>query len=72
MAEYALMEKAGEQMNVPAEKVETFEKDGWKVLKKFNDTPAPEAIQTPEGEATPAEAVEKVSKRKTNAKDTNK
>lgn len=62
---YALMESpSGEQMNVPEGKIAAFEADGWKVIEKFNGTPTPEAIQTPEGEATPAEVVEKVSKRK--------
>jgi hypothetical protein len=64
MAEHALMERAGEQMNVPAEKVEAFEKDGWKVIQKVYDTPTPENVQTPEGESTPEAVVEKVSKRK--------
>jgi hypothetical protein len=64
MAEYALMEKEGEQMNVPADKVEAFIDSGWKVIKKVYDTPTPENVQAPEGEETPAEAVEKVSKRK--------
>lgn len=61
----ALMESpTGERMNVPEAKIETFEKDGWKVISTTTDTPAPEAVQTPEGEVTPEEAVEKVSKRK--------
>lgn len=64
MAEYALMEKAGEQMNVPADKVDAFIDSGWVVVKKVYDTPTPEKVQTPEGEAAPAEVVEKVSKRK--------
>jgi len=61
---YALMTRNNEDMNVPEDKVEAFEKDGWKVVRKVYDTPTPEAVQTPEGEATPEEAVEKISKRK--------
>ncbi len=64
---FALMQRAGEQMNVPESKIEAFEKDGWKVVEKVNDTSTPENVQTPEGESTPAEVVEKVSKRKPKA-----
>lgn len=62
---FALMVRLGEQMNVPEGKIEAFEQDGWVVVEKFYSVQPPENVQTPEGAATPAEAVEKVSKRKT-------
>ncbi len=61
---HALMERQGERMNVPEGSIEAFEKDGWVVVERIGSTQAPENVQTPEGEIAPAEAVEKVSKRK--------
>jgi hypothetical protein len=46
---HVLMERAGEQMNVPPEKIQAFLDDGWKVV---NQPAAPAAI--PDGKDAPA------------------
>ena len=66
MADYSLMEaKDGERMNVPSKKVDEFIENGWKVIEIVPETVMPATVQTPEGEATPEEAVEKVAKKHT-------
>jgi hypothetical protein len=56
---HALMERAGEQMNVPPDKIQAFLNDGWKIV---GQPAAPEADPAAPVEETLLETVKKTGK----------
>ena len=65
MSEHALMKKGEATMNVPPEKVQAFEADGWIVINPPAETPPAPVVEEIKPEAeTPVEKTAKPKGRK--------